>query len=174
MNKSELRKIMINERKEIPNKKELSRIITDKIIKLDNYKNAKVIALYNSLNDEVDTRELINKSLDNKIVLLPKVINDKMVFIKINRTTKYVKSKLGILEPIGDIYYGNIDLIIVPGISFDKKFNRLGFGMGYYDKYLRNKDFYKVGICYYEQLVDELETSEHDIKMDLVITEKEF
>ncbi len=174
MNKNELRKLMINKRKLISNKKELSEIITNKIINLDNYKNAKVIALYNSLNDEVDTRELINKSIDNKIVLLPKVIDDKMVFIKANRATKYVKSSFGVLEPIGDIYLGNIDLIIVPGVAFDKNLNRLGFGMGYYDKYLSNKDIYKIGICFYEQLVDELETNEHDIKMNLVITEKEF
>ena len=171
MNKDEVRKLMINKRKDILNKKELSKIIIDKVISLDIYKDARVVAIYNSLKDEVDTTYLINEALSNKIVLLPSIINNEMVFIKINSNTKYNKGNLGILEPSGRVYLDNIDIMIVPGISFDRRGNRLGFGMGYYDKYLSNKDIYKIGICFNDQIIDLVPHNELDIKMDMVITE---
>ena len=90
----------------------------------------------------------------------------------IARNTKYKKGKLGVMEPIGNIYLGNIDLIIVPGISFDKELNRLGFGKGYYDKFLSENNIFKVGICFEKQIVSKLPVDSYDVKMDLVITDK--
>ncbi len=172
MNKEELRKLIKDKRKNILNKKELSTIIVNKLMSLDIYKEARVIALYNSLDSEVDTSYLINESLKSKIVLLPRIINNEIVFIKIDNNTLYEKSSIGVLEPIGDIFTGIIDLIIVPGIAFDKKLNRLGFGMGYYDKYLNSHNIYKIGICFDEQIVDFVPVESHDIKMDMIITKK--
>ena len=171
--KDDIRKDIISIRKKITNKKKKSTIIVDKIINLDIYNKSRVIALYNSLPNEVDISYLIDKSLNNKIVLLPRVYNDKMEFIVINKDTKYIKSSFNVLEPIGNIYHGNIDLVIVPGVSFDKKLNRLGYGKGYYDKYLKNINCYKVGICFSNQIISKLPCMKHDIKMDMVITEKE-
>ena len=165
---------MIIKRNNILNKNELSKVITDKVIKLDIYKKSRVIALYNSMNNEVDTKDLINKSLKDKIVLLPKITKDKMLFIKINKNTNYIKNTFGILEPIGEIYGGPIDLIIVPGVSFDKKLNRLGFGKGYYDKYLNNKNIYKIGLSFSEQIKEIIPCDKHDIKMDMIITENKI
>ena len=65
-------------------------------------------------------------------------------------------------------------VIIVPGLMFDKELNRLGYGKGYYDKYLKSKNIYKIGLCYSCNLIDSLEIEEHDIKMDLVITEERW
>ena len=172
MNKEQLRKIMIQKRKNILNKKEISTIIVNKLMNLDIYKEARAIALYNSLSDEVDTSYLINESLKEKIVLLPRIIDNKLVFIIINKDTLYEKSKFGIIEPIGDIYQGIIDLIIIPGLAFDSNLNRLGFGMGYYDKYLENSNSYKIGLCFDEQIVDNVVVEPHDIKMDMIITKK--
>ena len=171
MNKSDIRKNLLEERKKIKNKDVLSKKITANLIKLDIYNKANIIALYNSLPDEVDTSYLINKYLDKKTILLPRIIDNKIDFIKINKDSKYNKSKLGVLEPIGKVYHGNIDLIIVPGVAFDKKLNRLGFGMGYYDKYLENKDIYKIGLAYGKQIVNLLPYDNFDIKMNMIITE---
>ena len=77
------------------------------------------------------------------------------------------------MEPIGEEYTGNIDLIIVPGVIFDREKNRLGYGKGYYDRYLSNKDIYKIGICFSDQVIDLLPSESHDIKMNIIITEKE-
>ena len=173
MNKNIIRKQGLLTRKNISNKKELSRVIVDKLLNSDIYQKAKVVALYYSLPMEVDTKELINKSLTKKEVLLPKVIKDKMIFIKINSKTKYIESNFKVLEPIGKEYHGNIDLIIVPGVMFDKKMNRLGYGKGYYDKYLSKKNIYKIGLCFNDQVIDILPCEKHDIKMNMIITEKE-
>ena len=172
MNKDEIRKDMTFLRKNIPNKCELSKVIMNKIIKLDILKKSKVIALYNSMPNEVDTILLIKKYLNKKIVLLPKIVDDKMAFIEINHDTVYIKSKIGVEEPIGKPYLGNIDLIIVPGLAFDNKGNRLGFGKGYYDKYLFDKNIFKIGICFDLQIVDKVPVNNLDISMDMVISEK--
>ena len=171
MNKNILRKEMINIRKNISKKNELSNIIVDKIVNLDIFQKSRVIALYYSMTSEVNTESLINKCF-NKKVILPKIFNNEMVFIEINNDTKYTKSNIGVMEPIGETYFGDIDLIIVPGLAFDNDLNRLGFGMGYYDKYLSNKSIYKIGICFDKQIINEVPVNHLDIKMDMVITEK--
>ena len=170
--KEDIRRKMINIRKDISNKKEKSIIIMDKIITLDIYQKSSVIAIYNSMSSEVETSKLISISLKNKIVLLPRIINNKIEFIRIDNNTKYNNSSFGVSEPIGNIYQGIIDLIIVPGVAFDSKGNRLGYGKAYYDKYLNNKDIYKIGVCFNEQVIDNLPIDKHDIKMNLIITDE--
>ena len=174
INKDELRKYMLIMRKGISDKEKISTIIVDKIINLDIYKKSKVIALYKSMLDEVNTSKLIKESLKSKVVLLPRVIGDKMIFVEINSKTSYKKSHIGVLEPIGNEYSGTIDLIIVPGLSFDKLGNRLGYGKGFYDRFLRDKSIYKIGICFNKQIYLGLPCDNYDIPMNLVITEKEF
>ena len=170
--KKELRKEIIYLRDNLEDRYNKSMIIKNKIMNLDIYKNSKVIALYSSMKSEVDTKELIKESLElGKRVLLPRILNkNKMIFIEINNDTNYERSTFGVLEPIG-IEEKNIDLMIIPGVAFDKDNNRLGYGRGYYDKYLKDKNIYKIGICFHEQLVDNIEVDEHDIKMDLIITD---
>ena len=175
--KKDLRKQLKKIRKEIDCKKEKSQIIVNKIINLDVYKKAKVIALYKAMEDEVNIDDLINKSLnDRKIVLLPKIYNKEMFFLQSNQKTKFEKSSYNILEPEWDnekeYYTGNISLIIVPGLGFDLNKNRIGYGKGYYDKYLKRNDGYKIGICFDEQIVKTIPIDFNDVKMDLIITEK--
>ena len=173
--KDEIRKKMLLIRRNILKKQELSKIICNKIIKLDIYQRSQVIALYKAMNDEVDIDYLIKYSLENKkTILLPRVCDDKLVFYKIDYNTKYVRSHFGVLEPIDDanIYLGPIDLIICPGVSFDIYNHRLGYGKGYYDRFLKDKNIYKIGVSFSEQIVPLLPSNNLDIKMDLVITDK--
>lgn len=170
--KKELRKEILYLRDNLEDRYNKSVIIKNKILSLDIYKNSNVIALYSSMKSEVDTKELISESLElGKKVLLPRIINkNKMIFIEINKDTNYEKNNFGMLEPIG-IEEKNIDLMIIPGVAFDKDNNRLGYGRGYYDKYLKDKNIYKIGICFKEQIVDNIDIEEHDIKMNLIITD---
>lgn len=175
MDKKSLRKELINIRKSISNRKQKSTIIVNKIIKLKDYCNAKVIAIFKSLSDEVNTDYLINYSLKcGKIVLLPRVVGDNIVFIQVDQDTKYEKSKLGVMEPIfnqENVYADNIDLILVPGLGFDKDNNRIGYGKGYYDRFLKEKDICKIGICFKEQLLENIIVDKEDIPVDLVVTD---
>ncbi len=170
--KKEVRRELLYLRDNLEDRVNKSMIVKDKIMNLDIYKNSKTIGLYYSMKSEVDTKELIKESLSlGKKVLLPKVLNkNKMIFIEVNNDTVYEKNSFGVMEPIGE-EVNDIDLIICPGVAFDKNNNRLGYGRGYYDKYLAKHDIYKIGICYKEQLIDNIEVDDHDIKMDLVITD---
>ena len=92
--KDTIRKEMLLINKNISNKKSKSKLIETKLLNLDIYKKTRVLAIYNSMKDEVSTNYLIKESLKTKIVLLPKIINNKMIFIKIDRDTKYQKSSM--------------------------------------------------------------------------------
>ena len=175
-----LRKEYILKRKNIENKKEKSDQITKKIIENDFYKNAKIVALYKNLTDEVDTNELIKYSIDiGKTVCLPRIVENEIRFYKINDCDEILeKSKFGVEEPIADednyIEKNIIDLIIVPGVCFDQNKNRMGFGKGFYDRFLESTSLKSIGICFEEQIVEKLPVTTNDVKMDLIITNKKI
>lgn len=173
MTKSELRKEYKKIREEINNRLEKSSIITNKVLEDSNYKKAKRVGIYNSFGSEVDTKELIRISLLDKEVGIPVVIGKEMIFSKIDEDTEYTYSDFGILEPNNIVQFNNIDLLIIPGICFDKEKNRLGFGGGYYDKYLNNHNTETIAICFEEQISNKLiPTEEHDVKVKKIITDK--
>ena len=102
-----------------------------------------------------------------------------MKAVKINSLDELIVDNYGILEPkyvdknnIGD----NFDLIIMPGVAFDRCGNRIGYGGGYYDKYLLNikEDIKKIALAYDIQVIDDIHREKHDIKVDCIITEKEI
>lgn len=175
-----LRKEYILKRKNIENKKEKSDQITKKIIENDFYKNAKIVALYKNLTDEVDTNELIKYSINiGKTVCLPRIVENEIRFYKINGCDEILeKSKFGVKEPIAieDNYIKKsmIELIIVPGVCFDQNKNRMGFGKGFYDRFLESTSLKSIGICFEEQIVEKLPVTTNDVKMDLVITNKKI
>ncbi len=174
MDKKLLRKELISIRKDIPFKDEKSMIIMEKIISLDVFKKARVIALYKSLLYEVNTDYLINYAQDcGKIILLPRVVSEQMFFIIYHKNDILEENSFHVFEPLyneNNIYYGDIDLIIVPGVGFDINNNRLGYGRAYYDRFLKDKNIFKMGICFREQLIETIPFDTHDIKMDVVIT----
>ena len=176
MDKQTIRSLYLEVRNNIQDKEIKSKKITKKIIETNEYKKAKVIALYKNLKSEVSTDELINYSLRiGKIVVLPKVTDNNLIFYKINKDTNFIKSNFGVLEPDNNNYISkeDIDLVITPGICFDKYKNRVGFGKGYYDRFLEGTNLKTIGICFQEQITnDVIETTYNDIKMDLIITDK--
>ena len=182
MTKQEIREEFKRIRKNIKDKGNKSSIICDKILKSEFYKNSKVIGLYSSILGEVDTLRLIETALkDGKIVGLPKVCNKELKFYRISKIEDLISGGAFIIkEPKENrenlIDKNNIDLMIIPGICFDKAKNRVGFGKGYYDRYLINADnIVKVGICFEEQLTVELiPADDFDINMDKIITDKEI
>lgn len=180
INKAELRTKYLQVRKELTQKEKKYKTIIAKIIETKEYQKSKVIALYKSLPSEVNLDELISYSLkQNKKVVLPKVVGNDLFFYEISSNEKLIKSNFGILEPLPNkdklVNKNQIDLVIVPGICFDKNKNRLGFGKGFYDRYLAHSNIYKIGVCFYNQVLadDTLPVNQFDIKMDKVITESE-
>ncbi len=156
-------------------KKEKSDIILNKLEKISLFNNADTIMLYWSMNDEVNTHSFILKWYKKKKIILPAVRGENLelkVFSGIESMKEGESYK--ILEPVGETFldYDKIDIIVVPGVAFDKSCNRLGRGKAYYDKLLKNCNAKKIGICFDFQIVNEVPVDEHDIKMDIVISDK--
>ncbi len=140
------------------------------------FKMASVVLAYWSLDDELDVRPLIKKWAGIKKFLLPKIIGKELELIEFKGEEQMVKEpRFGILEPIGKPFtdYGKIDLVIVPGIAFDKQGFRIGHGGGFYDRLLpRLYKAKKIGVGFSFQLVSKVPCEAHDELLDkLVISE---
>jgi 5-formyltetrahydrofolate cyclo-ligase len=153
--------------------------IINKLLKLELFNNAKTIMCYTNFKNEVITSEFIKYCLKiEKKVCLPKVNGDILIPYYINDFEKdLVKGSFGILEPISQnkkAELEDIDLVIVPGVVFDDFKNRIGFGKGFYDKFLINLDkrCFKIGLAFSFQILKSIPSTEYDIPMDLIITEK--
>lgn len=151
---------------------------SDKIIKCleENklFQQANKIALYHALPGEVQTADLLEKWYEKKQLLLPVVKGANLSLELYSGKNNLKTGCLGILEPISEtenhIYP---ELIIVPGIAFDKQFNRLGRGKGYYDRLLADVSVPCIGVCFHFQLFDQIPTDIHDRKMSIIITDQE-
>lgn len=139
---------------------------------LPEFRKAKTILLYHSLQDEVDTSSFLELWKHDKRILLP-VVKENDLIICDYHPENLKPGSFGILEPQGNEItdLSIIDLIIIPGVAFDKNRNRLGRGKGYYDRLLSRLTAHKIGICYDCQITDLIPVEEHDIPMDYIITE---
>ncbi len=167
---SELRKVALQKRKGL-SKEEVYQYSAFIISQLIPYLNGK-IAIYQKYGNEVDLSLL---HLDT--YALPIVRNDqKMEFVSCNPNTVLQKGPYGILEPQEGkvILPTDFDVIIVPMVAFDENLYRLGYGKGYYDRYLKNTNALKIGVAFECQKVCDIIPNQYDVPMDIIITEKKI
>lgn len=132
---------------------------------------AERVMLYSALPDEVQTQAFLEKWHLKKQIILPTVVGDDIIPVAYEKDTDFAVGNFNILEPQNEPYKGDFDLIVVPGVAFDHKGNRLGRGRGYYDRFLcQHLSVKRIGICFDFQLVDEIPTEPFDIRMDEVIS----
>lgn len=158
--------------KQVPEAERLheSEFVTSYILSSLQWQNAKIVLLFSSLPDEIDTSLLLSETLKaGKLVLLPVVDGSRLLLREY--TNEMHLGCFGIKEPNGPLFteYKEIDLAIVPGIAFDRDGNRLGRGKGYYDTLLPMIEAYKIGICYSFQLVECVPTESFDVSVDAVV-----
>ncbi len=174
--KSELRKEFIQKRKNGFDKR-ASEIITEKVLSLNEYKRAENILCYASYNSEVDTFLLMEQIInDGKKLYLPRcVVEDKRIEVLRARNLSELKEgAYGIPEPTGEgVSPELLDMVIVPMVAFDRKRTRLGYGGGYYDRFLPKTRATRCGIAFSIQESDLLIKEPTDIAMDIIVTEKE-
>ena len=156
---------------------EADKKIYKKVINLKEYKEANTIFCFVSTEDEINTRNIIENALESgKRVGVPKCIRKGIMEVcEIKGYTSLKDGKYGILEPKEEcplIKLEEIDFAIIPCVSCDREGYRLGYGGGFYDRYLANANFSTVVICREKILCDYIPHDDYDIKIDMVITDK--
>ncbi|MDF2868792.1 MAG: 5-formyltetrahydrofolate cyclo-ligase [Anaerocolumna sp.] len=154
-----------------------SSLIREQFLALKEYKESSQIILYAAFNQEVNTLPLIRQALlDGKKVALPRVMKDNIEFYYISSLTDLAESSFGIPEPepVDKLEWEKgSNLILVPGLAFDKQGNRIGYGKSYYDRYFgaHRESFLKICFAYGFQVYEEIPFETHDVKIDILITE---
>lgn len=181
MNKKKLRLEVIKRRDELEKeyKVKADKIILEKIRESNLYKKSKNIFIYVGFGSEINTLDYIKIFIgDGKKICVPRtdLKNKVMCAVNIESIDELKISSYGIMEPSEDkeeMRKDDIDLVILPGVAFDNNGGRIGYGGGYYDRFLKDIiDTPKVALAYQIQIVDKIELEKHDIKYDFLITEK--
>lgn len=160
-------------------KSHLDSLITQRFVESDEYKSCKMLLCFVSTGIEVSTRQLLETAFAEKTVLCPRcegsVSEGIMRFYKVSSFGELTPGTMGISEPSAEaplVTAFEGALCVLPGLAFDRKGYRLGFGGGYYDRFLAGFNGIKAGICYESCVCDELEHSTYDIKADMLFTDK--
>ena len=154
-----------------------SAILAERLYETVQYQNCRSLYAYLSFNQEVRTNPIIERAwADGKRVAVPKVMGSEMVFIWIDSFENLApQGAYNITEPIGNgpVADDSTALVLMPGLAFDPEGHRVGYGGGYYDRFLEAEPNHPlVALCYDFQLFDHLETDPHDVPVDLVITDR--
>ena len=149
---------------------EQSRLVQDHIIKSKEFAAAMVIGAYYPSGSEVRTSLVIDAARQaGKKVALPRTEGDRMVFYEFGG--ELLEGKFGIKEPKPSSPVDNIDVVLVPGVAFDLKGCRIGYGKGYYDRFLSMQHCFSAGLAYSFQVVEELPRGRFDRRLASLITE---
>lgn len=163
--------------------KKKSEKIRKNLVSLPEFEKAKNILFYVSFESEVDTQELIKQLLEKKRkkIIVPFVVkNNHILQLSELRNFNELESRtFGILEP-KELYKREfnpekLDLVIIPGLVFDKRGHRIGYGFGYYDRFLKTlkNNPKKIGLAYEFQIMDKIPEKLHDVPIDIIVTEKQ-
>lgn len=165
---------------------EYSKKIHDRLFDLDKFIKCTILFTYISFGKEVDTHEIINKALMmNKHVYVPRVEQNELNFYEIHGLDNLIKSNFGILEPddhihnkyVSSLSKDNDKLMLLPGLAFDKTGNRIGYGAGYYDRYLGRfplNEWLKIALAYDFQVTNKLTVGKYDVPTDFIVTPDTF
>jgi len=154
-------------------------LAADLFLSSELYFNSKCLMLYMPLANEADTSLILKKALtDGKRVVVPvtDTVNTDIIPCVVTQATAFQKGAYSINEPDKLIIAGEseIDTVIVPGVAFGKDGGRVGFGKGYYDRFLKKTKAVKIGFCYDFQLYDTVHAEGHDVPVDYIITNNEI
>jgi 5-formyltetrahydrofolate cyclo-ligase len=181
--KEEIRKAVLQKRDAIPAvvKREKDALVREQVLSIPEFISARTIVFYAAFRSEVGTRTLLEESLAReKRVVLPKVNTalHTLILYEVKHMDELTPGYMGIPEPpqMDERLVGidDADLVVIPGAGFDFAGNRLGYGAGYYDSLLskRKKKIPVIALAYEEQIVDSIPAETHDVKVDIIVTDK--
>ena len=173
MKKEFLRKKYKEKRDNIKNKVTKDNLIYQKVINNKDILFSKTLLIYISINSEIDTIKIINYFLNTKNIAVPKIIDNNMFFCYVTNLNDLTPGKYNIPEPTNENIVTDFDnaICIVPGICYDKENFRVGYGKGYYDRFLSKNKIKTIGLCYKECMIEKIDNDKYDYKIDEVITD---
>ena len=184
--KSTLRKKLLAGRSALVDRETANRRIAEKVFASEPFIRARSILSYLDFRDEVETGPIIDRARElGKTVFVPYCDGDQLKLFELREMTELARGRFGIVEPLAELRTDaqrhtsveKIDLIVVPGVGFDRFHNRLGFGAGFYDRLLAGSPVgpqgrpFLLALAFDCQIVDRLPTDPHDRTVDLVVTE---
>ena len=155
-----------------------SEAVMRRVEALPEFEKARVVLLYWSMDDEVQTHDFVNRWYDKKVLLLPCVEGDDLLLRQYTGPECLVAGEqFGIGEPAATLpvftELERVEMIVVPGVAFDRTGNRMGRGRGFYDRLLKSTpNAVKVGVAYDFQMIESVPVEPHDVKMNLVVSEQ--
>ena len=184
MDKAQLRRMLLNSLLAIPSelRDERSRKACQNLVSIQSFQDASTVMMFLSLPHEVDTSEAILHAWQfGKVVAVPKISWEQrhMIPVQISSLeTGLSTGASGMRNPVAGVPvpFEDIDLVVTPGLGFDRKGNRLGRGGSYYDRFFANTELKAIrcGLALAEQLVDAIPVVDHDQPVDLLVTDKEI
>lgn len=161
----------------------LSRQIFERMTALPEYSRARTLMTYLDVRSEVRTRWFLPTAwAEDKQVVIPYCDNGDIELFRLKAVDELAPGTMGVLEPKHELRHrddrkvdpAELDLVIMPGLAFDRQGGRLGYGKGYYDRFLHQirVDATKLAVCFECQLFPEIPVTDHDVRMDMLITEK--
>ena len=152
-----------------------SKEIQDNLRKVDFFRSAKSIGAYYSIGSEVQTQDILQEILNaGKQLALPKVVKNDLVFKKITSFSDLEQGNFSVMEPKEKCEsVKNLDVIIIPAIALTRDGFRLGYGFGYFDRFLHGKKSKIIALSYAKQIVKSFPRDDHDVKINCIVTEDE-
>jgi 5-formyltetrahydrofolate cyclo-ligase len=180
MPKTNLRRIMLEKRKSLSPEdyRAMSLRIQQALLDTEEYILAMNLVLYAPIHNEVDSFLVMHDALTSgKNVFLPVVADKSLIFREVTDPLAMRKGSFGIMEPHENnrvFYPEQADIVVIPGVAFDLQGHRVGYGKGFYDKALHSLEGQGklIAVCYDFQLVEKIAGEPHDVKVDMIITEK--
>ena len=176
--KTKLRRDLLEKRKTLPQpvQQKKSDLVLKTLLSEEAFANASSVALYFPINGEVDTREIFRKCVElEKKVFFPKTRGSDLVFLRARNIEELTPGTFFIPEPPADAEYARsdeLDLVLVPGVAFDLSGNRIGYGKGFYDRFLKDIPRHiRFGLAYRFQVLENVPSHETDVKTGRIITE---
>ena len=182
LDKAQIRQELLRKRDNIPPvvRSAKNKMILERMLSLEEFKNAGIIFFFASFRTEVDTTEMIKSALSSgKRVLLPKVDRDRheLLLYEIRDFSELAPGYMGIPEPSfqgRQMSINDAEIVIIPGAGFDATGNRIGYGGGYYDRLLSGlqKQSLIIAPAFEEQVVDSIPSEPHDIRVQIIVTDR--
>ena len=176
--KNRLRRDLLEKRRNLPQslRREKSALILKVLLSEKVFSDASGVALYFPVNGEVDTREIFKKCVDlEKKVFFPKTLGSDLVFLRTRNIEELTPGAFAIPEPPAEAERAcgdELDLVLVPGVAFDFSGNRIGYGKGFYDRFLKDiPRQIRFGLAYRFQVLESVPSDETDVKTGRIITE---